>query len=59
MTAIVSYSVGTYSGEIEVYYDDPDVDDGELIAKAKRIVFRNSPRPAGMYAESWKVRRDD
>lgn len=42
MIAIVKYQVATYSGQVEVYFEDPDTENEMLIAKAKKILTRQS-----------------
>lgn len=51
----VHYVLGTYDGDVTVYADE-DADTDHVIAKAKRIFWRDfGPRPIGLYAESWRV----
>lgn len=46
---VVAYQVATYSGEIDVYFnDDEDPETEEVLGKAKRQLTRNSgPLPFG------------
>lgn len=52
---IVAYQVATYSGEIDVYFnDDEDPETEEVLAKAKRQLIRKAgPLPFGY--ESFKI----
>lgn len=54
MTATVKYQIATYSGEIEVPCD-PDEDNDEIIARAKRIEIRQFGGSFPFGYENWKV----
>jgi len=54
MLAIIQYQIATYSGTVEVFFDDPDADNDHLIARAKRqLRQRTGALPFGM--EHFKV----
>ena len=36
MRATIQYQIATYSGTVEVFFDDPDADNDYLVARAKR-----------------------
>lgn len=58
MRAKIDYQIATYSGSIDVYYDDPNTENEALIAKAKdQLQRRSGPLPFGY--ESFKVERYD
>ena len=57
MKAIIKYQIETYSGTVDVHYDDPNTENDLLIAKAKKILSRNGPLPFGY--QSFKVERCD
>lgn len=55
MTATVRYQIETYEGTIQVNCD-PDEDEEDIIARAKRILRRQAGSfPMGIYYENWKV----
>jgi len=57
MTATVEYSIGTYSGTIEVSCDEND-DNEYIIARAKSALRRKcgaSIYPSGCCYEQWEV----
>ncbi len=54
MIAIVRYQIATYSGNVDVVFEDEDIDDEQLIGMAKM----NLRRIAGTFpfgAQSFKV----
>lgn len=53
----VAYTLGSYSGRVTVHAD-PDAEDVEIVAIAKRELYRRAGgAPTGLYYESWKVVR--
>lgn len=54
-TAIVKYSVATYSGEETVYGVDPDDENETIIARARKQVTRKAGGSLPFGAESWRV----
>lgn len=49
MMATIQYQIATYSGAVEVFFNDPDTDDDCLIARAKQqLRQRTGPLPFGM-----------
>ena len=62
MIAKVSYHVATYSGEVDVFFQDPDADNDHLIALAKKELRRQSggaPLPFGYQSFSVVSRSDE
>lgn len=54
MMATIQYQIATYSGTVEVFFDDPDADNDYLIARAKQqLRQRTGTFPLG--AETFKV----
>ena len=54
MKATVKYQIETYSGEVQVNWNENDEDEC-IIAKAKRIVTQRSGGSLPYGYESWKV----
>ncbi len=50
----VHYDVGTYEGDV-VVWADTDAETDQVVAKAKREVYRGARPPAGLYSEQWRV----
>ena len=55
ITSIVHYQIGSYSGSVEVTHE-PDAENQEIIAKAKRILkAKAGDFPFGY--QSWTIKR--
>lgn len=54
MVATVAYQIATYSGTVEVYFDDENTENDDIIARAKRqLRQRAGAFPLGM--QSFRV----
>jgi len=58
MKAIVYYQIATYSGQVTVYYNDPNDENEHIIAKAKAELIRKTGELPSGY-QSFRVERED
>ena len=56
--ATIGYQVATYSGEQWVCYDDPEIENEVLCAKARLLLYRSTGALPFGYRNFWVIERD-